>query len=127
MARTTIARPAATTLVIRDVANELQVLMLRRSLAASFMPGSYVFPGGAVDAGDGSTRTEGRCLETRADAALRVGIEEPSRGDALAFMVAALRECFEECGLWLGAGVSIDPRQLADARHRMAPGASDHG
>jgi 8-oxo-dGTP pyrophosphatase MutT (NUDIX family) len=127
MAHTTVPRPAATTLVVRDLAGQLQVVMLRRSLSASFMPGSYVFPGGALDAEDASARIEGRCLETRADASRRIDVAAPARGAALAFMVAALRECFEECGLWLGAGADVDLRQLADARHRMAMGTTNLG
>jgi len=48
MSRTTVPRLASTTVIARDQAGALQVLMLRRSLAASFMPGSYVFPGGLI-------------------------------------------------------------------------------
>ena len=47
-------RPAATTLIVRDGAPGLEVLMVKRSPTASFMPGAYVFPGGAVDAADGA-------------------------------------------------------------------------
>jgi len=127
MARSTVPRPAATTLVVRDLARELQVLMLRRSRSASFMPGSYVFPGGAVDAEDGSIRAELCCLESRAKASLRVGVAEPAKSRVLSFMVAALRECFEECGLWLGAEPNIDLHTLEDTRRRLCTGASAGG
>ena len=43
-------RPAATVLLLRDGPQGVEVLMTRRSMAASFAPGAYVFPGGTVDA-----------------------------------------------------------------------------
>ena len=49
-------RPAATILLLRDHDDGYQVLMTRRSLAASFAPGAFVFPGGTLDAADGSAR-----------------------------------------------------------------------
>lgn len=98
-------RPAATTLILRDAAAGLEVLMVRRSPHASFMPNAYVFPGGAVDAADGGhallalADEPPASLQRRIGAVLQVG-EQGSLGAAYAF--AALRECFEECGLWLG-------------------------
>jgi ADP-ribose pyrophosphatase YjhB (NUDIX family) len=96
-----VPRPAATTVVVRDTQGALEVLMLRRSLVASFMPGSYVFPGGAVDADDASPRSLQRCEETAAALARRFRMPVHARATA----VAALRECFEECGLWLGTNL----------------------
>lgn len=96
-------RPAATTLIVRDGQPGLEVLMVRRSPQASFMPGAYVFPGGAVDAGDGSDDHARRCDETPASITRRIGDVTQVGDQALAYAVAALRECFEECGLWLGA------------------------
>jgi 8-oxo-dGTP pyrophosphatase MutT (NUDIX family) len=96
-------RPAATTLIVRDGVPGLEVLMVRRSLQASFMPGAYVFPGGAVDAADGSAAHEILGDETASQIAARVGAVTRVGDQALAYAVAALRECFEECGLWLGA------------------------
>jgi 8-oxo-dGTP pyrophosphatase MutT (NUDIX family) len=51
----------------------LEVLMLRRSEKSSFMPGAWVFPGGIAEEADGDIR------------------------------VTAVRETFEESGVWLGA------------------------
>ena len=46
-------RPAATVLLLRDTPQDgVEVLMTRRSPTASFAPGAYVFPGGAIDAAD---------------------------------------------------------------------------
>jgi len=98
-------RAAATTLVVRDGPIGLEVLMVRRSLSASFMPGAYVFPGGAVDVTDASaTVDENPALLTR-----RIGAVTEVGEQALAYAVAALRECFEECGLWLGVGAAARP------------------
>jgi len=96
-------RAASTTLVVRDGAAGLEVLMVRRSPLASFMPGAYVFPGGAVDAADGADDSAAACDESAAALAMRVGGPTAVGSRALAHSVAALRECFEECGLWLGA------------------------
>lgn len=45
-------RPAATVLLLREHEGQLEVLMTRRSLQASFAPGAFVFPGGVVDTDD---------------------------------------------------------------------------
>ena len=66
-------RPAATTLIVRDGDAGLEVLMVRRSLQASFMPGAYVFPGGAVDAADGSAAHQAVCDEPAEQLARRGG------------------------------------------------------
>ena len=83
-------RPAATILLLRDGDAGLEVLMTRRSDTASFAPGAYVFPGGALDAADGSEQ------------ARRLSQVRPAQGDEQrAFSVAAIREAFEELGVLL--------------------------
>lgn len=50
-----IPRPAATVILLRSGArgrSDMEVLMLRRGSQARFMPGVWVFPGGAVDPAD---------------------------------------------------------------------------
>ena len=47
------ARPAATVIVLRTDEPGLEVLLVRRTPRARFMAGTWVFPGGAVDPGDG--------------------------------------------------------------------------
>jgi 8-oxo-dGTP pyrophosphatase MutT (NUDIX family) len=108
-------RPAATTLVLRDGEPGLEVLMVRRSLQASFMPGAYVFPGGAVDAADGLPGAAGD--ETVAALAQRIGAVTEVGDRAAAYAVAALRECFEECGLWLGIASVADAPALRARLH----------
>jgi 8-oxo-dGTP pyrophosphatase MutT (NUDIX family) len=46
-------RQAATVILLRGGAEELEVLLVRRTPKARFMGGAWVFPGGAVDAGEG--------------------------------------------------------------------------
>ena len=50
----TEARPAASTIVLRDGGDSLQVLLVQRNPNARFMAGAWVFPGGAVHNEDGS-------------------------------------------------------------------------
>jgi recombination protein RecT len=83
-------RPAATILLLRDADPGLEVLMTRRSATASFAPGAYVFPGGALDAADASA------------AALAVARARGDQDEAHRhFAAAALREAFEELGVLL--------------------------
>ena len=48
------ARPASTVMLLRDVDDGVEVFMLRRTTAAVFAGGMYVFPGGRVDPADRS-------------------------------------------------------------------------
>lgn len=71
------ARPAATLVLLRDGPDGLQAALLQRSDSLAFAKGMYVFPGGAVDPGD------------------------EALGDP--WLVAAIRETFEECGVLLAS------------------------
>ena len=82
------AKRAATLLLLRDAANGLEVLMTRRATAASFAPGAYVFPGGAVEDADALCHAQSTRRPTQVDAQLT---------DA----IAAIRESFEELGVLL--------------------------
>jgi 8-oxo-dGTP pyrophosphatase MutT (NUDIX family) len=119
-ARAVVPRPAATTLILRDGADGAEVLMVRRSLTASFMPGAYVFPGGAVDVDD--RMAVNVCDETPAQLSQRIGAVTGVGDAAAGFAVAALRECLEECGLWLGVdGPAADLAALRARLHAGAP------
>ena len=84
------ARPAATVVVLRPGTQGPEVLLLQRSQRSGFFPHAWVFPGGRVDAADHDAATSGSIDGLPADAS--------------AFAVAAVRECFEEAGVWLGTG-----------------------
>ena len=44
--------PSATVTLVRDAGNGFEVLMMQRNLKSAFVPGMYVFPGGAIDEED---------------------------------------------------------------------------
>lgn len=92
------ALPAATVTLVRDAPAGIEVLMLQRNFQSGFMPGMFLFPGGALDASDRSSGVLERCAgldDVHASAAL--GISD----GALAYWAAALRESFEEAGVLL--------------------------
>jgi 8-oxo-dGTP pyrophosphatase MutT (NUDIX family) len=70
-------RPAATILLLRrgraHGADGLEVLMVRRSTEASFMPGVWVFPGGIIEPGE--TPTECAARELAEEAGIELGAE----------------------------------------------------
>ncbi len=91
-------RPAATLILLRDAANGPELFLQRRAPAAAFLGGAYVFPGGALEASDADPGVQARIVGlTEALAGERLAL--PS--GALAFWVAAVRECFEEAGILL--------------------------
>jgi 8-oxo-dGTP pyrophosphatase MutT (NUDIX family) len=49
----TVPRQAATVIVLRGGGERMEVLLVQRNPASRFMGGAWVFPGGAVDSGDG--------------------------------------------------------------------------
>lgn len=60
--------PAASVIVLRD--GPLEVLLLRRNDNSSFVPGAWVFPGGAID--DGETPEAAAIREAFEEAGLRL-------------------------------------------------------
>ncbi len=100
-------RPASTVVVVRDGSDGPEVFLMQRTLAASFMAGVHVFPGGAVDPAD---HDPSHGLDDQAFSRM-LGLE---RGGA-AYVVAAIRECFEEAGLLLA--------RTADGSHARLPAA----
>jgi glyoxylase-like metal-dependent hydrolase (beta-lactamase superfamily II)/8-oxo-dGTP pyrophosphatase MutT (NUDIX family) len=104
-------RPAATLILLRDGAAGPEVFMLQRSHSAAFVAGAYVFPGGSIDAADGSPDALRRVTGlTDADASRRLGV----RSGGLAYWVGAVRECFEEAGILIAE--DEDGRPIAPAR-----------
>jgi 8-oxo-dGTP pyrophosphatase MutT (NUDIX family) len=90
-------RDAATVIVLRNRATHPCVLMGQRGASAAFMPNKYVFPGGAVDDGDGAIAL-GRGMS--APDASRLTEHSARMPDTLA--AAAIRELWEETGQILG-------------------------
>jgi 8-oxo-dGTP pyrophosphatase MutT (NUDIX family) len=79
LGETTAPRQAATVIVLRGDAEQLEVLLVKRTPAARFMGGVWVFPGGAVEAaeGDGDEAYRAAAIrELREEAA--IVLEDPS-------------------------------------------------
>jgi len=93
----TAVRDAATVIVLRDP-DRPHVLMGQRGKTAAFMPDKFVFPGGAVDAGDADIPLA-RPLPPLCAERL---CEDCDRDIAHALASAAVRELWEETGLALG-------------------------
>ncbi|MDE0882638.1 MAG: NUDIX domain-containing protein [Myxococcota bacterium] len=90
-----IAKPilAATVILLRDSEQGPESFLMRRSMKSRFMPGAYVFPGGKVDPTDASLAPEAR---------------------SPAFLVAAVREAFEEAGVLLAVDENGEYPRLDD-------------
>lgn len=115
-------RNAATVVLLRDGASGLETFLLQRNGATAFGPGNYVFPGGRVDEADAGLQSYCDGLDD-AEASRRIGV---ARG-GLVFWVAAVRECFEECGLLLATDATGAPpaRDLAKDRAALNNGSLD--
>jgi 8-oxo-dGTP pyrophosphatase MutT (NUDIX family) len=76
-----VPRPAATVILLRrggkHIEHGLQILLVRRNPASRFMPGVWVFPGGAVDPADGDGEVAHRAAAVR-ELAEEAGIEVPA-------------------------------------------------
>lgn len=94
----TAIRNAATVIVLRDRASAPKVLMGQRGANAAFMPNKFVFPGGAVDAGD----AEVPLISSLQDLCISRLREDSAEDLSHALAVAAIRELWEETGLALG-------------------------
>lgn len=103
-------KDAATLVLVRRAAGDIEVLMGQRHGGHVFLPDQWVFPGGRVDPADALVRAAG---ELRADVAARL-MRSCTMRRARALALAAIRETFEETGLRLGrpdpaAGTAVPP------------------
>jgi 8-oxo-dGTP pyrophosphatase MutT (NUDIX family) len=94
------ARPSASVLLLRETAGRLEVLLQRRP-ATLWFGGTWVFPGGSVDPGDGDFA------------------REPAR----VLRRAAVRECLEEAGVALCADPAAG--ELLGWSRWITPGARE--
>jgi 8-oxo-dGTP pyrophosphatase MutT (NUDIX family) len=113
MSESAVPRDAATVVIVRphqSLPSQCEVLLLKRTLRASFVAGAHVFPGGAVDESD-----------------YRIAETTPLAGAPVnPFLVAAIRECFEEAGLLFArrrTGLEISPHERVRWRRSLADGA----
>lgn len=102
-------RPAATLALVRDTPEGIEVLLLQRTWSAVFLPGFYVFPGGAVDEQESLGRLHAAGVkDTEISHTMSL-----SEGGA-DYMLAAVRECFEEAGVLVAMDAD---RQLIGGDH----------
>lgn len=106
-------RPAATVVLLRDAEGGPEALLLRRHKRSGFAADAWVFPGGGVDKAD---RDEGTADHmdgpTPAEWAARLGLDDAS--EAQGYVVAAIREAFEETGILLARPDPEGPTQIDD-------------
>ena len=105
---TTPVRPrdAATLIVVRPGDREPLCLMGRRHADSEFLPGYYVFPGGAVE---GADRAAGAASQFDLTHLRSMGVGG-NAATATALAVAAVRETYEETGVMIAA-----PGDVGDA------------
>jgi 8-oxo-dGTP pyrophosphatase MutT (NUDIX family) len=101
-------RQAATVLLARDGSTTPEVLLLRRHGRSGFAADAWVFPGGVVDAADRDLSLVDR-LDGPAPGkwAARLGVHDAA--EAVGYVVAALREAFEETGILLARHATGEP------------------
>jgi 8-oxo-dGTP pyrophosphatase MutT (NUDIX family) len=101
---TTPPLDSASVVLLRDSSHGLQVLLLKRHQASNVLGGAYVFPGGKLDTADQHPSLL-QCLSQDV-ATLHQSLCEPelSPPQAAGLFVAAVREAFEECRIFLGQG-----------------------
>jgi 8-oxo-dGTP pyrophosphatase MutT (NUDIX family) len=118
-------RDAATLLILdRTAGGPMRVLMGRRHMRHKFMPGAWVFPGGRVDPGDSRVKTADD-YEPAELAKLMVEMKGPkTAARARALAIAAIRETFEEAGVFVatpsGAPAPADASAPADPHDAFA-------
>jgi 8-oxo-dGTP pyrophosphatase MutT (NUDIX family) len=121
--------PSATIILARQHEAGIEVYLLRRSAASKFMPGTYVFPGGNLEAED----MDAAFWQNHVDLSVEQ-LAEALDGEVarmLPFAVAAIRETWEEAGLLLAASAGggrdakiIANRGISFARVIQAGGLS---
>jgi 8-oxo-dGTP pyrophosphatase MutT (NUDIX family) len=94
-------RDAATLIIVERERGKTRVLMGKRHHGHKFMPGKFVFPGGAVEPSDRRMNVAG-ALDTVVQEKLLVKTGRASPDYARGLALAAIRETFEETGLALG-------------------------
>lgn len=120
---TTRPKDAATLIILDRSGPAPKVLFGRRHDSHKFMPGKFVFPGGAVEPTD---QLMSSASELDPHVAARLEVNGVDGGDARAIALAAVRETFEETGLMLGARRDQRPKSpgglwSAFAQERVFP------
>ncbi len=94
-------RDSATLILLDGAPSEPKVLLGKRSDRHAFLPGKFVFPGGAIDPSDSRMSVTGM-LDPDSQRRLLHRLSRPSPTRARALALAAIRETCEETGLLIG-------------------------
>lgn len=114
-------RDASTLLIVRHDLDRPQVLMGQRAENSVFMPGSVVFPGGAVEPSDKTIRFEHPLKkECRARLMLETQTVTPEE-----LVGAAIRELWEETGLFLAQPTSSKEPPIVTSQDAAPPEQSE--
>ncbi|GIM44795.1 NUDIX hydrolase [Collibacillus ludicampi] len=110
-------RQASTLILMRDrqEGGPCEVFVTKRPETMTFLPGYYVYPGGALEPQDFGKSIASRCTKA-------CTIED----QFLAHRVAAIRECYEEIGVLLARdshGEWVEDMMYEDVRNRIIQGA----
>jgi 8-oxo-dGTP pyrophosphatase MutT (NUDIX family) len=128
----TSPRQAASVILLRGDAAQLEVLLVKRTPKARFMGGVWVFPGGAVDAGEGDGDDAHRAAavrELREEAAIELDDPETLVKFSRWITPAAVRIRFDThfflAPLPLGQEPAIDGEECVDLGWFTPKGALD--
>jgi 8-oxo-dGTP pyrophosphatase MutT (NUDIX family) len=111
------AKPAATVVLSRDTPDGIEILLVERHGKLRFMGGMHVFPGGSLHSGDSSEQLQTQLTQPPGARRWPTTPDDPLTHS---LAVTALRETFEEAGLWLGT--ACEPSQLRALRDRLLAG-----
>ncbi len=118
---TSAPRDAATVILIRPAGDDVEVFLLRRRKGASFMSGSFVFPGGIAEPGEDDLRiTAARELFEEAGVLLATA---PLADDERLRLRARVLAGEPTAAVLAEGGVVLDPAQLHYFAHWITPSA----
>ncbi len=123
---TTPPLDSASVVLLRDSAQGLQVLLLRRHQASNVLGGAHVFPGGKLDLADQSPALLAKLSQDPSTLHQRLAEPDLSTERAAGLFVAAIREAFEECRILLGQ-TGTDLQDLSALQSALASGQSWSG
>lgn len=109
LARAAPTKLASTIVLLHGPKDNPRILMGQRASRHDFMPSVFVFPGGRVDRGDSYVAFEGD-LSPRTETILEAAYS-PRRARAL--VLAAIRETYEETGLFLTQPLSCKAKRIS--------------
>jgi 8-oxo-dGTP pyrophosphatase MutT (NUDIX family) len=121
--------PASTLILVRPRGRAPEILLLKRSARAAFMPSAHVFAGGAVDSADAAAGSHLCPVFGDAEASGRLNVSQ----GGLRHYLAAIRESFEESGILhatdhTGDLVDLSARpqsELHELRSQLSAGQTD--